>query len=271
MYKPVLALLAVCCIAVSHAGAQDKRMLLWLPFDAVDGDVSRDRSGHGNDATLHGDAGIDVGVRGNALTVGDKSWASVDHSPSFHLGTEDAPEMTLMCWVQIGPAVVGDDGQQMGIEKGVGWVAGEYSLMPDFVDNVIIQARDLDPACADQIKTQDIKGLGWRHVAGTFDGDTLRVHIRDADGPVAGSPWDMECPGPILTNDDPIFIGSRNGEVRFISGMMDDVCIFSWALSGDEIAQASDDPGRFALPVEARAALTTTWARIRRVTSTRRE
>jgi hypothetical protein len=176
-----------------------------------------------------------------------------------------------MCWIQIGPPLVGDDGQQMGIEKGIGWVAGEYALMPDFVDNVIVQASDLDAACADQIKTMDIKDLGWRHIAGTFDGDTLRVYIHADDGPVPDSPWNIDCPGPIPTNDDPIFIGSRNGEKRFVNGMIDDVCVFNWALSGDEIAQASEDPGSFALSVKAHDALTTTWAHLRRPAMTRPE
>ncbi len=264
MYRLLLSLLTVGCIAVTHAGAQDKRMLLWLPFDEVRGGISDDMSGHGNHATVHGDAQVVPGFHTNALAIGDGSWARVEHDPRFHLGTADRPEFTLMCWIQIGPAVVGGDGEQMGIEKGSGWLPGEYSLMPDFVDNVIVQARDLDAICADTIQTQDIKDIGWRHIAGVFDVDALGVYIRDADGPVANSPWDIQCPGPLLTNDDPIFIGSRNGEARFVNGLMDDVCVFNWALSGDEIAQASKDPKHFALSVQPRDALTTTWAGIRR-------
>jgi hypothetical protein len=72
--------------------------------------------------------------------------------------------------------------------------------------------------------------LQWHHVAGTFDGEKMRVYL---DGAEIGS---KRKPGRILSGGGAdAFIGSSGGRGEFFHGLMDDLRIFNVALTGDQI------------------------------------
>jgi hypothetical protein len=72
-------------------------------------------------------------------------------------------------------------------------------------------------------------GNTWIHVAGTYDGTTMRIYYNGAlQGSVAGPP-------AINTNNEPLRVG-QNDASRFFKGAMDDVRVYNRALSGEEIA-----------------------------------
>jgi len=74
----------------------------------------------------------------------------------------------------------------------------------------------------------------WHHVVGIYDGKEIRIYV---DGRVDVSmPWDRG----IETNDYPVLIGENAGQTeRFWHGLIDDVRIFNYALTEDEIAALS--------------------------------
>lgn len=85
----------------------------------------------------------------------------------------------------------------------------------------------------------------WHHVAGAYDGSVARLYV---DGVEDGS---VETTGPIATNTERIYLG-ENAEApgRQWSGLIDDVRIYSRALSADEIRYLADPtPGDGALYV----------------------
>ena len=78
-------------------------------------------------------------------------------------------------------------------------------------------------------------GNTWIHVAGTYDGTTMRIYYNGVlQGSVAGPPG-------INTNDEPLRVGQNDGG-RFFKGTMDDVRVYNRALSDEEIAEMAALP-----------------------------
>jgi len=70
----------------------------------------------------------------------------------------------------------------------------------------------------------------WHHVAGTFDGNQLRLYV---DGSLADS---MDYTGAIATSTYPVNIGRNSQETgRLYEGAIDEVRIYNRALSEGEI------------------------------------
>ena len=70
----------------------------------------------------------------------------------------------------------------------------------------------------------------WHHVVGVYDGEKMCLYI---DGVVDAS---QPASGGIATNNHPVYIG-ENSEMtgRFWNGLIDDVRIYNYALSEDQV------------------------------------
>jgi hypothetical protein len=85
--------------------------------------------------------------------------------------------------------------------------------------------------CDAQIHPAQVLDGIWHHCAATFDGRTMRVYL---DGKQIAS---LERPGKIAAEGDvPAFIGSSSGAGEYFQGGLDDLRIYSAALSAEEIA-----------------------------------
>ncbi len=85
--------------------------------------------------------------------------------------------------------------------------------------------------CDGNIERDRLMDGAWHHCAGTFDGTTMRVYL---DGAVAGS---LDRPGKIaLDPNGPAFIGSISGTGEHYQGRLDDLRIYSKALTPEEVA-----------------------------------
>ncbi|MBI2273886.1 MAG: HYR domain-containing protein [Bacteroidetes bacterium] len=71
----------------------------------------------------------------------------------------------------------------------------------------------------------------WHHIAATYDGKIMRVFI---DGVQAGQ---LIFSGSIITNNNPLTIGSQTGYNTYFGGALDETRIWNRALSQCEIAQ----------------------------------
>lgn len=70
----------------------------------------------------------------------------------------------------------------------------------------------------------------WVHLAGTFDGKTMRLYV---DGEERGT---MERAGPIHPSAFPLSLGSYEaGHPAFFTGLLDEVKLYNRALSHDEV------------------------------------
>jgi hypothetical protein len=79
-------------------------------------------------------------------------------------------------------------------------------------------------------------GSTWVHVAATYDGATMRIFLNGVE--------EASIPGPpsIATNGLDLGIGAQSDSTRLFQGGLDDVRIYSRALSASEVARLSIRP-----------------------------
>lgn len=95
----------------------------------------------------------------------------------------------------------------------------------------------------------------WYHVAGTWDGNTIRAYVNGKEGVPVGMNGKINIP------DTNLNIGSyNNGAGEFFGGVIDEVRIYNRALSKDEINQNLIAQG---LAIKIAGKLATTWAGIK--------
>jgi len=242
----MLVSMMLVCGMYSHA-AND--LVLHLSFDEGSGNVANDSSGLGNNCALNGNPKWINGPFGTALELDGATWGEVVDNDSLDL----TGAMTIETWAKI-PA--GGEGTQSAVEKGSGWMAGEYNLAVLYDNGTLLQMRDLPADCADVNVGSSIQDGEWHFLVGTWDGAALRLYI---DGNLDA---EMECAGTLLTNDEPLFIAARAGSERFITGAIDEIKIYNYALSQTEIAADMENPSPSSA-VKPDGKLAITWSMIK--------
>ncbi|MCD6505923.1 LamG domain-containing protein [Candidatus Poribacteria bacterium] len=241
--------------AVLYPGVEakpPKDLVLYLSFDEVKGKTVIDLSSYGNDAEMKGDVKISEGKFGKAVELdGTDDYLVVKNHPSLQLTTA----ITISCWVKI---TGGPNDRQSAVEKEPAWQAGEYNLIPVYDGAVLFQANDLPDHCDDEGAVGNVKDGKWHFVAGTWDGKVIRTYI---DGDMVG---ERECAGKLEKGSGDLFIGSRGGTSRFLWGLIDEVKIYSRALSKEEIKADMENPRHNVAPVQPSGKLALTWGRLKR-------
>jgi hypothetical protein len=78
--------------------------------------------------------------------------------------------------------------------------------------------------------SRDVNDDQWHHVAGVYDGTRMYLYL---DGKLDVS---VSSVGKIDTNDEPVYIGENSERPgRFWDGLIDDVRVYSYALSEVQI------------------------------------
>lgn len=227
-------------------------LVLHLSFDELRGDVAEDLSEFGNDATLKGKAKLVDGKYGKALDFDGASYGEIDDHNSLDI----VDGITVQFWANLRPSAGGPGSDvQTGLEKGTGWKAGLYTLAAWYRGGSLLQFFDLPADCRDLNIGGNIQDETWHFLAGTWDGNTIKLYI---DGELDK---ELECKGKLVPNDDPLFIGSRGGNQRFVNGALDELKIYNYPLTEDELIRDMDNPN--ASDVLPQDKLTTTWARLK--------
>jgi hypothetical protein len=224
-------------------------LVLYLPFDEGSGQIANDLSSFKNNCTLKGNPKWINGKYGKALELDGKTWGEVPDANSLDL----TDSLTVEAWVKL---YGGGEGTQSAIEKGVGWVDGEYNLAALYNNGTLLQMKDLPANCADQNVGSSIQDNTWHLLVGTWDGTVIKLYI---DGKLDK---DMACAGKLLTNNDPLFIGARGGAQRFIIGAIDEVKVYNYALSIGDIVKDMGDP-HLATAVNSANKLAVTWSLVK--------
>lgn len=240
-----LLIIGAAFLSLNVLSADD--LVLHLTFDELKGDVAEDISGFGNDATFNGDVKLVKSEFGMAIDLDGKSWGEIPDDDSLDI----VDGITIEMWAKLRPA----GAEQTGVEKGTTWKAGLYTLAPYYRNGSILQFFDLPENCNDENIGGNIQDDTWHFMAGTWDGDTIKLYI---DGELSK---ESECKGKLTPNNDPVFIGSRGGTQRFVNGALDEIKMYNYALTEDELKADMDNPQTAdVLPQDK---LTTTWARIK--------
>ena len=224
-----------------------QNLVLHLSFDELNGKIAKDLSEFGNDATFKGSSKLIEGVFRKALEFDGKIAGQIPDHPSLDI----VDAITIEFWA----IVKGGEAIQSGVEKGAAWVSGLYNLAALYNGGTILQFFDLPDACNDDNIGPSIQDDEWHFLAGTWDGDDIVLYI---DGEVEA---EMPCKGELKPNNDPLFIGARGASGRFLTGALDEIKMYNYALTKDELLKDMAEP--VTLHVDAQDKLATVWARLK--------
>ncbi|HEY3323570.1 MAG TPA: LamG-like jellyroll fold domain-containing protein [Planctomycetota bacterium] len=208
-------------------GKPDPDLIAWWAFDEnKDAPFALDYSGNRLGGKLEG-AQRAAGIDGNAL-VCNGGCVIVENSSALSPTTA----LSIACWVKTDTAAQSNNwflnrvfagGTSSGYRMGV--VEGKPCFEIPLTD------------WSHHLKANEPLPTGrWVHLAGTFDGKTMRIYV---DGKEQGS---LERPGEIKPNAFHLCIG--NFEVKhaaFFNGLLDEVKLYRRALTADEIRKEYED------------------------------
>ena len=197
----------------------------WWKLDDGSGNTATDSSGNGLDGTLVGDTSWVDGIVAGALVFdGDGDYVDVGRDPAFDI----TQQITVSAWIKVNAF---DREWQAIVTKG----DSAWRLQRNWKDNT------LEFACTGLVVpgnkwgsihcAVDVNDGRWHHAAGTYNGSQICLYV---DGKLDVS---STASGTIKNNGQPVYIGVNSERpYRFWNGLIDDVRLYSYALSADEVA-----------------------------------
>lgn len=201
------------------------RQVGWWKLDDSTDDIAVDWSDNGNDGNLVGDANLVPGIIGGALQFdGDGDYVDIGDSPALNITNQ----ITVSAWIKVDTF---DSNYQAIITKG----DSAWRLQRDEGNNNLeFACSGVDVPGAEWsgiFGTKDVNDGQWHHAVGVYDGNMMCLYV---DGELDVS---SEASGTIQINNKPVYIG-ENAERpgRCWNGLIDDVQVYNYALTSDEIA-----------------------------------
>jgi hypothetical protein len=197
----------------------------WWKFDEGSGNIAADAGEKALDGSLFGDTGWVDGILAGALAFdGDGDYVDLGKDPAFDITNQ----ITVAAWIKVNAF---DTDWQTIVAKG----DSSWRLQRDQRNN------SLEFACSGILVpgtrwgavhgTVDVNDGRWHHAVGTYDGSQICLYV---DGELDIS---STASGPIKINDHPVYIGENSDQSnRFWNGLIDDVRIYSYAMTSEEIA-----------------------------------
>ena len=191
-------------------------------FDEGSGTSTADQSGTGNNGTLSNTswAGAGLGKYGNALSFnGTNSLVNVADSASLHLTTG----MTLEAWVK--PTALSSWNTVLFKER-TGYYAD--ALYANTGSNRP-SANAYTTVDNDIRATAQVPLATWTHLAATYDGSVLALYVNGVQAAT------LIASGSIISSTGALRIGGNTIWGEYFNGLIDEVRIYSRALSATEI------------------------------------
>jgi len=213
--------------SLSSAGAANNNLKSGLvghwTFDGADTTATQvlDKSGQNNTGTRTGGTSATVGKLGQAMKFNGSSNITFTSTLLNITGP-----VSVSAWVKVGAF----SDYQMIVARGQGNAQStQYELRIDpggTADFLITNGSSAFNA------TKSVGEAGvWKHIIGVFDGTTLKVYVNGIKG------TDATLTGTQSTTTQGFEIGSRAGGSYKINGSIDDVRVYSRALSASEVRQ----------------------------------
>jgi len=213
------------------------RLVAWWKLDDGSGNTAVDSSGNGHNGTLLGDTSWVDGIVGGALAFdGDGDYVDIGKDPNFDITNQ----ITVSAWIKVGAfdrewqTIVAKGDRAWRLQRNWGESTLEFAC-----SGLVVPGTDWGQIYG----STDVNDGHWHHVAGVYDQEKLYLYI---DGNLDAS---AEAPGTIRVNDEPVYIGENSQTPnRFWNGLIDDVRIYNYALSTEEISAIAQSALLFSLP-----------------------
>ncbi len=209
-------------------------LVAWWKMDETTGTVAYDSSGNGNHATLHDGAAWAAGrIDGSLDFDGVNDCATVLDHPSLDI----SEEITLAAWVR-------REGSTSDVWAKI--IAKAKSTSTSHYPYYLGARRDGEHKASFMlgdaggghyyVEAPEIIPLNsWTHIAGTYDGTTMRLYINGTEVATLTQSF------TIYTNDKQAYIaGVPDGSAKF-NGKVDDARIYRRALDPEEIGDLAGD------------------------------
>ena len=261
-YYPVFLVLMLVFAGYATADLADG-LVLHFTFDNVKGKRIFDESGNGLDAKVIKNTKFVNGKYGKAIRITHETEDCVNVPSTDALKISE--EITMMAWVYHKNWTEGtfqwfDKGCYSGVSNslyGMG-VFNRENVHSSRIGIVLGGKHHMR-----FIIQSDMRNRTWHHIVATSDSASVKLYL---DGEIVNPPGDLP---PAFQfhfkgiNDEDLRIGCAKNkpEYTFENGSIDEVAIWSRALSEDEIRSAM---GRSFLAVSPKDKIATTWGNIKR-------
>ncbi|MBM3237322.1 LamG domain-containing protein [Candidatus Poribacteria bacterium] len=229
----------ILAVALIDVYAVDPDLVVYLPLDEDKGEEVVDASGNGHNAAIVGNFKWIDGKYGKAVEL---VAAGAEVQVPDDKAIDGMKALTVEVWVKQ------DTHQATGIvQKGANWPDISYLLQPWSDQQIYFGVKDTSSRAI--TKPGDYPLKEWYHLAGTYDGSTLKIYINGKEK--------ASAPAPVKAVPDttqPLQVGNR------LLGAIDEFVLYTRALSADEI---QDDMNGKLLPVTTKGKLATCWGRIK--------
>jgi chitodextrinase len=208
-------------VSVTVAPQQVSGLVAAYGFNEGGGSTTQDASGNNLNGTITGATWTTQGRFGQALTFdGVDDWVTVADANALDLTTA----LTLEAWIY--PTTTSGV-RDIVIKEGVGLdvynlYARNFSGLPE--SNVFVGGTNQTA-----VDSSALPANTWTHVAGTYDGTTLRLFLNGVQ--VASTPQT----GPIAVSDGALRIGGNSIWGEHFQGRLDEIRIYNRALSVAEV------------------------------------
>ena len=252
----IAAFVMVCWMMIPSYAAinPDNIMGMWL-FNEGNGNTAKDSSNNKNNGTVHGAKWVD-GKFGKALEFnGTDNWVEVPHSDTVAFEKGVSFSITLhFKGTKIGGSLVGKNYEDKTEAKPwyLLWNGGGGNTV-----SVYLRTNDGQNSKIDG--TVNLSDDKWHFIAAIADADAKKIALW-IDGK-------KDAEGPMNTNDgygtsEGVFHIARHFD-RYTAGIIDDVALFSVALSENDMKAIMNNGIEEAAAVEPLNKLTTKWAKIK--------
>lgn len=199
---------------------------------AGDGNFS-DNAGTNNGFGVNG-VGFAPGIVGQAFDLnGVNQYVQIDDSPSLN----PSGAISVAAWLFLRQYKTFPSSDNIVVKDNFDLNKRDYVLQAGYTTN----GSQISFTVFTSIGRFDLYGgsvsiSNWTHIVGTYDGQVGRIY---QNGQLVGSVALVLTNGAVLNNTDtPLLIGGNNDQCcnRILNGLVDEVAIFSRALSSNEVA-----------------------------------
>lgn len=241
-------------VSLSYAIDENSIVGIWL-LDEGEGSEVDDASENGHGGEIVGELDWVEGNFGSALSFPGEAGNYVDipHDDSLNLTA-----FSITAWINLGAP----GAEQRVLIKGGPTTNYSYYLSTRSGANFAYTGFSTTGMGGwnEAEGTTDVNDGEWHHVAGTYDGGTLRFYVdgeMEAEVDAEGEPFEIE---------NPVTIGANTDGTSPATGIIDDVGLFNVGLIESEVQNIMNsglDNATGVAPVSPGGKLSTIWSNIK--------